>query len=162
MIKSRTLLAVCVLSLFCGFAYGEELTFTGTWEHVIDSTPKPTIEFDENPENSQFIDYRSTIKMDTVMAIIYFSNSQQIVIIDNGDYGESTTGTVYVLSRNSGDAGDISGVWKTSVENIDDMTLTLADDNTYTLVFDDEDVDPENPDEEDDSPSDLCFIGVLR
>ncbi len=159
--KIKTLLLVCVLLLFCGFAYGEELTFKGTWKHVSDSDPKPTIEFTEDLENSQFIDYRSTIKMDTVMVIIYFSNSEQIVIIDDDDYG-SSAGTAYALSRTVGTAGEVSGTWTTSVDNIDDMTLTLSEDNTYTLVFDDEDVDPDNPDDEDDSPSDLCFIGALR
>ncbi len=123
--KFKILLAVCVLSLFCGFAYGDELTFKGTWEYVSDSDPKPTIEFTEYPEYSQFIDYRSTVKMDTVMVIIYFSNSQQIVIIDEDDYGESD-GTAYALSRSQGAIDDISGTWTTSVDNVDDMTLTLT------------------------------------
>ncbi len=156
--KIKMLLVVCVLSLFCGLAYGEDLIFTGTWVHESDTSPE-TIEFTEDEDSLNFSDYNSTIDMDTGMVIIYFNN-KHLVIIDEGDH-DDPEGTVYMLSRTLAAVDDISGIWRTSVDNIDDMTLTLfPEDNTYTLIFND---DPEDPDEEeDDSPSSLCFIGALR
>ena len=162
--KIKTLFAVCVLSLFCGFAYGETISFTGTWVHDSSSDPE-TITFTQDEESLDFTEGSSVICLELEMAIIYF-NQLQIVVIDSRDY-ESTTGTVYTFSRNIGIVDDITGVWKTSVEG-GDVTLILSSEdstNTYRLSVDVEDVNPEspeNPDEEDDSPSDLCFIGTLR
>jgi hypothetical protein len=108
--------------------------------------------------------------MDLEMAIIYF-NQLQIVVIDSNDYEHpSGWGTVYTFSREIGIVDDITGIWKTRVEGVGDVTLTLSSEDstdTYRLSVDVGDVnpgdpDPENPVEEDDSPSDLCFIGTLR
>jgi hypothetical protein len=163
--KIKTLFAVCVLSLFCGSAYGTTVSFTGTWEHDSSSDPE-TITFTQDEESLDFTEGSSVIVMDLEMAIIYF-NQLQIVVIDSRDY-ERTTGTVYTFSRNTGIIDDITGVWKTIVEG-GDVTLTLySSDNTYLLSVYVEDVnpedpeDPEDPAEEEDSPSSLCFIGVLR
>jgi hypothetical protein len=167
--KIKTLFAVCVLSLFCSFAYGEIISFTGTWEYDSSSDPE-TITFTQYDESLDFTEGDSVIDMDLEMTIIYF-NRLQIVVIDSDDYEHPTGyGTAYTFSRDIGIVDDITGIWKTSVEGVGDMTLTLSSEdstNTYRLSVEVEDVnpgepDPENPDEEDDSASDLCFIGTLR